>query len=62
MLTTNWEVIQTETNILSDPARSYQIKTDLFVSQLFGVILICEDEVLFTSSYVDGCDNRFEKQ
>jgi hypothetical protein len=62
VLTTNWEVIQSETNILSDPAKSYQIKTDVFVSQLLGVLLICEDEVLFTSSYLDGCDNRFEKQ
>jgi len=28
---------------------------------LHGLILICNNEVLFNSSYIDGCDNLFVK-
>ena len=40
----------------------YAITTDPIVPQLSGKVLFCGDDLLFYDSYVDGCDNYFEKQ
>lgn len=59
---TTWSLIESETAVHVPPIPSYQLRTDLFVDQFLGVIVLCEDELLFMSSYIDGCDNRFEKE
>ncbi len=41
---------------------SYTLFTEPMVLQLYGRIIFCEDKVLFYDSYVDGCDNYFEKK
>lgn len=40
----------------------YTITVNPIVPQLQGKVLFCGDSLLFYDSYVDGCDNYFEKQ
>lgn len=40
----------------------FKLLVNPIVLQLPGKILFCGDRVLFYDSYVDGCDNYFQKQ
>jgi len=40
---------------------NHRIATDPIMLLLPGQILFCEDRVLFNDSYVDGCDNYYQR-
>ena len=55
------EVIKTSSWTLKDRLDgSFSLEADPSVSQLSGIISICEDLISFNASYYDLCDNYFK--
>ncbi len=53
--TATWSVVK-----LNDG--NYTLAVSPIVLQLPGRVIFCEDRVVFSDSYVDGCDNYFKRQ
>lgn len=53
--TDSWEVVPRG-------SENFELKTDLSHPWLNGDIVVCEDLLVFFESYIDGCDNFFEKR
>lgn len=53
--TDSWEVIPRGNE-------NFELKTSQILPWLNGDIVICEDLLVFFESYIDGCDNYFEKR
>lgn len=62
VLATNWDIVVSEIYTSSSPALYYKLQTDTIFGEVYGTIILCDNEALFTSSYLDGCDIRFEKK
>jgi len=59
----NGQVLQTSTwGITKLNDGYYKIDATPIVGQLFGKILFCDDRVVFSDTYVDGCDNYFKQK
>lgn len=55
MQTANWKIVSSDVDL-------FEIEADPYISQIYGIILFCEDRVVFNNSIVDGCDNLFQKK
>ena len=53
--TTTWTVVLRDASL-------FGIDTDIFVGNLRGRILLCDNLVEFNNSYIDGSDNYFVKE
>jgi len=53
--TSNWKVVNGASDL-------FAIDVAPRVAQLYGRILFCDDRVEFNNSYIDGCDNYFERK
>lgn len=55
-------IIQTsDWHVVDGDAHLFELDLNPNIYQLNGRILICAQEVLFNQSYIDGCDNYFQK-
>lgn len=52
--TDTWEIVPRG-------SENFELKTSQIQPWLKGDIVICDDLLLFFESYIDGCDNYFEK-
>lgn len=53
--TDTWEVVPRG-------SENFELKTNLIHPWLNGDIVICDDLLVFFESYIDGCDNYFERR
>ncbi|HUM47355.1 MAG TPA: hypothetical protein PLD84_10525 [Chitinophagales bacterium] len=42
-------------------SNTWRLQSDSSLNHLYGMILFCNNEVLFNDSYTDGTDNLFER-
>ena len=52
--TAHWKLVRFE--------NTFWVETDTFVSKTDGVLLFCEDRILFSNIFSDGCDNYFKRK
>ncbi len=59
----NGQTIQTSTwKVVDGDADLFALDVTPNVNQLYGRILFCDERVEFNDSYIDGCDNYFERK
>ncbi|MCB0630687.1 MAG: hypothetical protein R2824_07570 [Saprospiraceae bacterium] len=47
--------------VIERGSENFELETDLIHPWLNGDIVICDELLVFFNSYIDGCDNFFEK-
>lgn len=51
-----WKLVPSHPN-----DNKWELETDIALPYFHGYILSCENDLMFSNSYVDGCDNLFTK-
>jgi len=58
----SWKLKMCDKNFNGVDSTMFELDLDKPSAYLFGVILPCENQVMFWESYTDGCNTFFEKE